>query len=74
MSLYQTLNQDVLTEITAIVGSENVLSGTKISEAYTHDASTSEGTPYYPDLVVFPADSREVASIVQLANRNLILD
>ncbi len=72
MSLYHTVNQIILDELTAIVGSENILAGTEISDEYTHDAWLPEGTSYYPDSVVFPADSHQVAAIVQLANRNLI--
>ena len=72
MPLYQSLNQAVLSEITAIVGHENVLSGARISDEYTHDAWLPEGTPHYPEAVVFPADAREVSLLVQLANRNLI--
>lgn len=72
MSLYQALNQAIVNEITAIVGSENVLSGAQIPDAYTHDAWLPEGAPHYPEVVVFPADSREVSLLVQLANRNLI--
>lgn len=72
MSLYQSVNQDILTEITNIVGIKHVLSGTTIPQEYTHDAWQPEGTAYYPDIVALPANSHEVALLVQLANRNLI--
>ncbi|WP_094606696.1 putative FAD-linked oxidoreductase [Sporomusa silvacetica DSM 10669] len=71
MPHYEPLNTAALAEIMAIVGDKYVLVGPDIPEEYTRDAWTPPGPPRYPEAVVFPANTEEVAAIVRSANRRL---
>jgi len=54
-------------ELTAIVGMEGVLTGEVALRAYDCDAYTPE--KHYPDVVVLPQTTEQVAKIVKVCNR-----
>ncbi|HVN98257.1 MAG TPA: FAD-linked oxidase C-terminal domain-containing protein [Syntrophorhabdaceae bacterium] len=64
------LNQSVLSELTAIVGKDNVLTTPESLKAYSYDGTTS--WIHEPDVVVFPKSTEEVSKIIKIANRDKI--
>lgn len=61
---------DLVRELQAIVGAENVLTGETELRAYDCDAYAPEKR--YPDAVVLPQTTEEVARLVKLCNRRKI--
>jgi glycolate oxidase len=57
---------DLAERLAEIVGAAHVVSGDAISDDYAHDEALT-ATPHLPDVVVKPASTDEVASIVRLA-------
>jgi glycolate oxidase len=60
------LKSDILKKIIRIVGKENVLTSIEERICYSYDGTFQRGIP---DLVVFPANTNEVADIIKLANQ-----
>jgi glycolate oxidase len=60
------LKSDTIQKIIKIVGQENILSSMEERICYSYDGTFQRGIP---DLVVFPANTKEVAEIVKLANK-----
>jgi glycolate oxidase len=63
------LEPEVLLEIEAIVGRENVLTAPEDVLLYQYDASLDLALP---EAVVLPGTGREVAELVKVANRRRI--
>lgn len=59
---------DIAAELAGIVGARHVLAGADIRDDYAHDEALGL-EPQMPAAVAMPADTAEVARIVQLANR-----
>jgi glycolate oxidase len=72
MSHYRPVTSKIIEELGAIVGREHVLAGKAIPASSAHDAGTRRDAQHPPDVVVAPADADQVASILRLANRNLV--
>ncbi len=53
-------------ELKTIVGPDHVSTGASHAEIYSYDASLARGKP---DVVVFPADTREIAAVVGCAHQ-----
>jgi len=68
---YNAVTEDVLEELKAIVGAENVLTRVEGVEDYTHDESPLK-TRASPEVVVKPGGTSEVAKILALANMKRI--
>jgi glycolate oxidase len=68
MSNYHKINREHISAIQDIVGIDNIRSDTAIAVEYTHDAGTKNDKPRYPELVVLPQSSSEIAAIMKLAN------
>jgi len=64
--LASRLEKAFLRELRRIVGKENVRTDPETLRVYGYDASLEKGMP---DAVVFPANTEEVARVVQLASR-----
>ena len=62
---------DIAAELAGIVGSGNVLAGTDLREDYTHDDALGLESQV-PAAVALPADTAQVAAIVELANRRRV--
>jgi glycolate oxidase len=67
---YNTITPDILTQLTNIVGEENVLTNRTAIEDYSHDET--EDLVYYPEVVVKPHTVEEVSAMMKLCNDNLI--
>lgn len=59
------MKKRILNKIKRIVGKENVCPEPEERVCYSYDATNQR---YLPDVVVFPADAREVSEILKLAN------
>ncbi len=59
--------KNVVHELEAIVGQENVLASEEDRWCYAYDATD---LTHLPDLVVFPGSAEEISRIVKLANRH----
>jgi glycolate oxidase len=67
---FNKITAESLAAITAIVGSDAVLSTPATIDDYSHDET--EDLIYYPEVVARPKDTREVAALMQFCNQNLI--
>jgi glycolate oxidase len=72
VGLYNPVDAEVITELKRIVGEKNVWLDREKMEDYSHDAVTGEKYAHYPEAVVFPDQTEQVAEILKLANRRLI--
>lgn len=59
----------ILTELAALVGSENILTEKQDLLCYSYDATQME---FFPDVVVHPANPQEVSAVLKIANREKI--
>lgn len=64
---FNKITEQILTEIIAITGAENVLTGVAELEKYSHDET--EDLQYYPEVVVKPATPQEVAALLVLCEK-----
>lgn len=67
---FNKITEDILADIIAIVGVENVLTRKSELEKYSHDET--EDLEYYPEVVVKPATSQEVAALLVLCVKHNI--
>jgi glycolate oxidase len=58
---------DLVEELTGVVNSDHVLTGTAIHDDYTHDEALT-ATPSVPLVLVRPADTAEVAGVLRVAD------
>jgi glycolate oxidase len=68
---YRKIDEQIVNELRSIVGTKNVFTDAEKMEPYSHDAVTGEEHVSYPEAVVLPATTEEVAAVVRLANREL---
>lgn len=64
---FNKITDEILAEINAIVGAENVLTGKSELEKYSHDET--EDLQYYPEVVAKPATPQEVAALLLLCEK-----
>ena len=64
---FNKITDEILAEIIAIVGAENVLTGKSELEKYSHDET--EDLQYYPEVVAKPATPQEVAALLVLCGK-----
>jgi glycolate oxidase len=67
---YHKITADILQEITAIVGSDAVITKHDDLEKYSHDET--EDLSYYPEVVVKPRSAEEISQLLILCNQYLI--
>ncbi|MDB5158932.1 MAG: glycolate oxidase [Mucilaginibacter sp.] len=67
---YNKITDDILTTIKQIVGEGSVITKRAELEPYSHDET--EDLRYYPEVVVKPASTEQVAALLKLCNENLI--
>lgn len=70
---YSPVTKEIINKLTKIVGSKNVLTDKEKIEAYSHDETPVEQYGYIPEVVVTPGSAKEIAEIVKLANKEMIL-
>ena len=68
---YGRVTDQTIDEITAIVGSQNILTDTQDMEGYSSD-ETPHATSYAPQIVVKPTDKYSVARLLAYASENRI--
>lgn len=69
---YNKVDERIVAELRKIVGEKYVWTDEEKLEPYSHDAVTGEKHVSYPEAVVLPATTEEVAAVVRLANREVI--
>ncbi|WP_246229667.1 FAD-binding oxidoreductase [Mucilaginibacter humi] len=68
--VYNKITPDILSAINQIVGSDAVITGHDEMEQFSHDET--EDLRYYPEVVVKPKSTVEVAALLKLCNEHLI--
>ena len=67
---FNAVNESILQNLTTIVGKQYVLFDVAAFEKYGHDEP--ENLLFYPEVVVIPKTSQEIAEILKLCNKNNI--
>lgn len=67
---FNMITEEILNEISAIVGAGNVFTGTDELERYSHDET--EDLVYYPQAVARPADAGQISRLMKLCSEHLI--
>lgn len=70
--MYKKINQKILDEIEKIVGRKNMIVDPEKMVDYSHDEFSLPDIAREPELVVKPENVEDVASILKLANREMI--
>jgi glycolate oxidase len=65
--MYNQLSHEILQRLAAIVGPEDVISDREKIEDYSHDEFSLRDIRRYPDVVVRPERTEEVAAVMRLA-------
>jgi len=68
--VYNKITADILNAITAIVGSDAVITQHDDLEKYSHDET--EDLSYYPEVVVKPISANEISELLKLCNQHMI--
>jgi glycolate oxidase len=71
MAEYKAVTKQIADQLRFIVGKENVLSQQEEMESYSYDEAPIPH-PHFPELVVKPRDTKEVAKVLVLANESLV--
>lgn len=72
MKNYNSVTQDVINEIIAVVGTDNVYMDEVKKEPYSHDELVGKKYNKTPELVVLPTTTEEVAAVVKIAAKHVI--
>lgn len=67
---FNQISKDILTEISEIIGADNVLSDHDELEKYSHDET--EDLIFYPEVVVRPNTKEQISKLLKLCNKYLI--
>jgi glycolate oxidase len=68
--IYNKITADILSQLTIIVGVDEILTSKAEIENYSHDET--EDLVYYPEVVVKPQTVEQVSQLMKLCNENLI--
>jgi glycolate oxidase len=68
--IYNKITADILSQLTTIVGADEVLTSKAEIENYSHDET--EDLVYYPEVVVKPQTVEQVSQLMRLCNEHLI--
>ena len=72
-NLYNTVSEKIVAELQNIVGVKYVIFGDKEAlKTYSHDEIPDARYAHIPEVVVRPKTAQEIASIMKLANREMI--
>ena len=72
MSKWNKLDEAAIADLKRIVGEKYVWVDRDKLEPYSHDEVTGEKYVQYPEAVVFPENTEQVADLLKLANRRMI--
>lgn len=67
---YNKVTANLLSQLTAIVGEENIITAKAEIENYSHDET--EDLVYYPEVVIKPQTVEQVSFLMKICNENLI--
>lgn len=67
---FNIISEPILSQMSEIVGAEQVFTGRDQLEKYSHDET--EDLIYYPEVVVRPADADQVSELLKLCNKHMI--
>ena len=67
---YSKVTQEILNKLTAIVGEEYVIHAEERMQPFSHDET--EDLRFFPEVVVKPANVKEVSEIVKLVNEEKV--
>jgi glycolate oxidase len=70
--MYNKLSREALERLVSIAGPEDVISDREKIEDYSHDESSLPEIRRYPEVVVRPESTEEVAAVMRLAAENRI--
>lgn len=66
---YKPVTPEILEELRGILGRQNVQTEHDKLEGYSHDETDAAEYGHFPEVVVFPITTEQVARVVKLANR-----
>ncbi len=72
MSKYNPVTREVLAELCAALGEENVKTDAATLERYQTDEETDPAYFHLPEVVVLPGSAQEVAAVMKIANKYLV--
>jgi glycolate oxidase len=67
---YTKITPEILSQLTSIVGADNILTDHTVIENYSHDET--EDLVYYPEVVVKPQTVEQVSALMKFCNEQLI--
>jgi glycolate oxidase len=67
---YNRIDNNILDELRAIVGAENVLNDSESLKLHSEDET--EDLSFPPEVIVRPFNNKQISEILKLANRNMI--
>jgi glycolate oxidase len=67
---YTKITPEILSQLSAIIGSGNILTDHTAIENYSHDET--EDLVYYPEVVVKPQTVEQVSALMKFCNEQLI--
>jgi len=68
--MYNKIDKEIIKSLTEISGSENVIYDNENLELYSRDYT--ENLSFLPEVIIKPADAKEISEILKLANIHLI--
>jgi len=68
--MYNKIDKEIIKSLTDISGSENVIYDNENLELYSRDYT--ENLSFLPEVIIKPADAKEISEILKLANIHLI--
>ena len=72
MTQYNSVTQEIIEQIVAAIGAENVYTDEVKKEPYSHDELVGKKYNKIPELVVLPTTPEQVAAVVKIANEHTI--
>lgn len=72
MTNYNPVTEEMLEELRAAVGADNVKVDTETLDRYKTDEETDPHYHHLPEVVVLPGSTEEVAAVMKLANKYLV--
>jgi glycolate oxidase len=70
--MYKKITQEIIEKLEKIVGQKNLTHDREKMEDYSHDEFSLKDLAKYPELVVKPAATEEVAEILRMANTEIV--
>ncbi len=72
MVIYNKVTKDIVNELIKVLGSFNVLIDEEKIEKYSHDETSVEHYAHFPEVVVTPESTEQVAQVMKIATKHII--